>query len=311
MVLKFFSSFLLLFLFNLNYAQDYFDHHNTGVDYYKSGDFSNALTEFERAITLLSLPKWKKYKSEFVYLEASSSAACLGDNIKAFSYLREAINLGFNNYDKLLDYTCIEQLTSHDSWKILKDEMLVKRLKYFDVKNELEEVKRRDQVLRRLLGDANKVYKDDTLMIQTFKNSIRILDSINVNQIVHIIENYGWLTKSKIGTKASDAFWLVLVHGDKKLIDEFLPLVKKKAEIGEILGDQYAIYYDKYLIKNNQKQKYGTQLSLNSSLNTYYIKPIQDPTNVDELRAQIGMETIGEYIIFCKELFGKDVVFEK
>ena len=303
-------SIILLLCITKSYSQDYFEINNLGVDYYNAGDYKSALTQFEEAIELLDRLKWKKFKREFIFLNASSSAACLGDSVKAVAYLKDATLLGYFNYDDLIKYPCINTLMESNDFNKLVEEMQVKHSKYSNVKAELEEIKRRDQVLRRLVIQASEAYSEDSLMLQTYHSSSALLDSINVQQIRNILDNYGWLEKSKIGTEASDAFWLVLTHGDKKLIDTYLPLVKEQARIGNIDGDQYAIFYDKYLIKNDQKQKYGTQLKLDKIENVYHVRPVQDSVNLDKIRAEIGMESIIDYMIFCEELFGKKAVFD-
>ena len=54
------------------------------------------------------------------------------------------------------------------------------------------------------------------------------------------------------------------------------------------------MFYDRLLLRRCERQIYGTQLAMNNESKTPYVLPLEDPTNVDMRRAQMGLNTMQE-----------------
>ena len=57
-----------------------------------------------------------------------------------------------------------------------------------------------------------------------------------------------------------------------------------------------ALLEDRIAIKEGKKQIYGSQLKADSLTGEIYVLPLIDPENVDKRRAEIGLETMNDYL---------------
>lgn len=134
------------------------------------------------------------------------------------------------------------------------------------------------------------------------------IDSSNTKYIESLFEEYGYPGKSLVGEPTNRAAWYVIQHSNK--ISDYLPLIKKAAEEGELPLRLFAMMEDRYLMNQGKEQNYGTQgITLNQNLNPLdVIWPIIDAENVNKRRAGVGFqETIEEY---AKNLFGESYEFK-
>lgn len=132
-----------------------------------------------------------------------------------------------------------------------------------------------------------------------FNNEMLTIDSINQYNLNIILNSYGWLAKSKIGPKASDAIFYIIQHGSDEMIEEHIEELKSLAEIGEANKRHVAMMEDRLLMHKNQKQIYGTQayiLKLEDGSWDSFIWPIENPESVNDRRMMMEIETsIEEY----------------
>lgn len=131
----------------------------------------------------------------------------------------------------------------------------------------------------------------DSLSTVRFNRDLKSTDSLNQSIVVPILKKYGWLPKSKIGAKGSQALYLVIQHSDIKLIQIYLPQMEKLAKRGEASMIDAATMRDRLLMFKNKKQIYGTQAAnwIRKDGSTV-IWPIKNPAKVDMLRKSAGFK---------------------
>lgn len=116
------------------------------------------------------------------------------------------------------------------------------------------------------------------------------LDSLNVLFIEGVFTQYGYPGKTLVDTPANEAAWYVIQHSKK--IDQYLPMMKKAAETGELPFQLYAKMLDRQLMYQGKEQIYGTQgmcRPLKNQTNAAcFIWPIKDPENVNKRRKEAG-----------------------
>ena len=133
-----------------------------------------------------------------------------------------------------------------------------------------------------------------------------VLDSVNMIYIESIFKTKGYPGKSMVGEPTNTAAWSVLQHNSDK-ISEYLPMIKKAGQEGELPMRLVAMMEDRYLMNENQPQVYGTQGRLENN-GEQFIWPIEDPINVNARRKKAGFDTtIEEY---SKGLFGKEYEYK-
>jgi len=147
------------------------------------------------------------------------------------------------------------------------------------IKKQLAEIYERDQRVRK---------SDDSAAFRS------MIDSSNLAQVEALIAKYGWMGKSKIGTRGNYTLWLVVQHADLATQEKYLPMLEKSVAEGESRGSELAYLKDRVLMRQGKKQIYGTQVvPAASGYEEFW--PIEDVTNVNKKRAEAGLEPIEEY----------------
>src|SRR5690606_7402927 len=148
--------------------------------------------------------------------------------------------------------------------------------------------------LGKKMGLSEAEYNGDLWKLQS------VIDSANILYVEQILKTRGYPGKSIVGEPTNTAAWNVLQHSEK--IGEYLPMVKKAGEEGELPMNLVAMMEDRYLMHENKPQIYGTQGRVENN-GERFIWPIENPENVNERRKKAGFdETIEEY---AKRLFGE------
>lgn len=115
------------------------------------------------------------------------------------------------------------------------------------------------------------------LMLQT--------DSANMRRVRAIIQRYGYPGKKLVGTPTNEAAFYVIQHSNS--IPQYLPLIKRAADEGELPFRLYAMMLDRQLMYTGKPQVYGTQ-GRNYNGQAPFIWPIEDPAHVNERRKKAG-----------------------
>jgi hypothetical protein len=149
-----------------------------------------------------------------------------------------------------------------------------------------------DQDIRRILIDSIGLDSPEAVK---YISKMTVIDRRNKAKIEAMLEKHGWIKKSKIGEKASEAIFYAVQHTDLEFLEKYFPQFKKLAEIGEASPTQCAMMEDRLLMWKGKKQIYGTQSSdrLRSD-KKYVVWPIENPAGVNELRKKVGFKTTVE-----------------
>jgi hypothetical protein len=127
------------------------------------------------------------------------------------------------------------------------------------------------------------------------------VDRNNTAAMKGIINEIGWPTVTKVGAEASRAAWLLVQHADEDpAFQKQCLLLMKEQATGEVEARDMAYLEDRIRVNTGQKQVYGTQMfetrDEHGQISKYEPQPIEDPEQVNERRASVGLETIEEYI---------------
>jgi hypothetical protein len=156
---------------------------------------------------------------------------------------------------------------------------------YDSLRTVLEKMVDKDQNIRRILVDSVGI---DSPNAGPYIQQMRNIDADNKKSIELILNKYGWIEQSKIGTKAAEAFFYIVQHSDTTLMAKWFPEFKRLADIGEADKVHCAMMEDRLLMWRGKKQIYGTQASTFREDKKIAIWPIEDPANVNERRRKIG-----------------------
>jgi hypothetical protein len=166
-----------------------------------------------------------------------------------------------------------------------------------ELRIELLEILTLDQDLRIALDTLENMYDWDSETVQNTWKQIHHNDSVNLIRVESIIEEHGWPTKDLVGEELVDVPFLVLQHcGDVEKMEKYLPLIKEAVEREDLEKQSFALFIDRIKMFKGNKQIYGTQLSYNNETGELELYPVEDETNLDQRREEMGLGTIEAYM---------------
>ncbi len=188
--------------------------------------------------------------------------------------------------------------------------MVAQSLDLESIDSKLTKIYNDDQQVRKKVLNAYKNSSPNIRDIITEKDSI---DSYNQHYIANILDVYGW--PNNLSDQANKAIWIIIDHANNSFAEKYFPLVKEKGKQGILLMADVATLEDRISMRNNKKQKYGTQtvgvLSADNAESIIYIWPIENNEKVDGLRASVGLPSMEQYIQTVKEHSNSKVVWDK
>ena len=236
-----------------------------------------------------------------LYYNAACSWALSGRKDKAFQYLDSAANKGLRNKKWLVKDKDLQSLHQTEQWKKIVKKIRDNLKEYQEglnitLKNKLEQIYIKDQTLRQLLGCAREKFGENSQQMKYLWSLISRQDSLNETITVNILEEHGWVGKSKVGGKANMALWLVIQHAPIKTQEKYVPLLKRSVKEGESSGRHLALLVDRILMRKGKPQIYGSQVTKNSKTGGYELYKIKNPEKVNKRRKEIGLAPMEKYL---------------
>lgn len=236
------------------------------------------------------------------YLVSAMVYAPKGEQEKAFLSIERAIEEGFKNSDILSSISEYSLLHNDPRWDAL--------ISKADQKQEEYEKTIQDPELLEML---KYLWTQDQEVLAQYEKNVESLDSTatdadysrlflpvenrwetNKNKLDSIISIHGWPGNKLVGEEGSKVAWgIPQHHPDIFFKIKCLLLIKEAMEKGDVDPIHYAQLKDRIARETWQKQKYGTSMGQSAPY------PIEDPTNVNKKRFQLGLlEPIEVYAIY-------------
>lgn len=135
-----------------------------------------------------------------------------------------------------------------------------------------------------------------------YESMINEVDMEHTERLKEIIKQYGMLDVDGIGKDGLEAVSLILIHSpDINFQEEMLPFIKKLYSNDALEGQEYALLFDKILVNKGIRQYYGTQFIFKDG--KYIPDEIEDESNVDLRRKELGMSSLSEYSILLNNMY--------
>lgn len=124
----------------------------------------------------------------------------------------------------------------------------------------------------------------------------------NTSKVKEIIKEYGWPGKDLVGNDGADAAWYIVQHSvlDTEFMKSCIPLLQNAVINNQAEGRHLAFLQDRVLSMAGKPQIYGTQFKTKEG--KVVPLPIKDPEIVDDLRADLGLETLEERTSYMQRL---------
>jgi hypothetical protein len=233
---------------------------------------------------------------------AACSWSLAGNADSAFVQLfKLARKANYKNYLDLTDDSDLKPIHSDERWTELCE--IVKKNKEDAEKDlikplveMLDSVYVDDQRGRRELSGIAEEYGWDSPEMKVKWAEIHLLDSINLQKVTQILDEYGWLGTDKVGGRGNMAIFLVIQHADLEYQVKYLPMMREAVKAGNARGSSLALLEDRVALRQGKRQIYGSQIGRDPETNEHFVLPLDDPIHVDERRTEVGLPPLADYV---------------
>lgn len=161
-----------------------------------------------------------------------------------------------------------------------------------EIQDELRIRMTEDQALRRDPGFHTGDKKILERMLET-----QVANGLYVQELM---ADVGWIDADRFGKPAALAAFLLVQHsGDLNLMLGAIEPIEEEVKRGQASGQHFALLYDRLQLSLGYRQRYGSQLG--GGADGSVLMSLQDRENVDELRRDIGMGALDDYLALFAE----------
>ena len=229
------------------------------------------------------------------------AAALANDTDKAFEWLNLSVDNGYANITHLKIDSDLTTLHTKKQWEklIIK---LEKKIEIIEVnydkplQKELLSIYEEDQGMRMKFMSVYDKPTPDRKKIDSIGKIMNSKDSLNLIKVTKILDTKGWVGKDVVGETANKTLFLVIQHGDLQTQQKYLPMMREAVNKGSANGASLALLEDRVALRQGKKQIYGSQIGRDNETKLYYVSCLEDPDNVDERRAKVGLQPLAEYV---------------
>jgi tetratricopeptide (TPR) repeat protein len=262
---------------------------------FEAESYREAIPFYRRALDITDEAYRSKFRLAFCYLltgEYASAGAWLrncaerhpGELCVLHVFEEESALYRYRLYlDWLgLQRACLDGLPAYSHW----------------ARAELAEIRHFDQLIRsenRLPNASDCAGKAHYWPGMSFRQ-VDSVNEVRLAAIIHAVGGYPGL--DVVGAEQSGTAWLVIQHAPIEYQERYHPLVEEAALSGQTSMGNWAYLVDRMRMNRREKQVYGSQMWVpdRSVSEQYELYPLEDPHNVNQRRAEVGLGPIEDYI---------------
>lgn len=162
--------------------------------------------------------------------------------------------------------------------------------------DQLDSIYSEDQKYRAQIIEGQKKFGAASVEVKALWQIIAVKDSINIIKVKAIIDQHGWPDSDVIGKNGSKTLFLVIQHSDLAIQEKYLPIMREAVHKGNAAASHLALLEDRVALDQGKNHIYGSQVGQDPKTNKYYVRPLDDPDNVDRRRAKVGLEKLAKYL---------------
>lgn len=277
--------------------KEYYEFISKAEKLYETKDYKNSALSYSEAFKTLG---WKGIPNDRYNAACSYALTNMPDS--AFFQLNViASKSNYSNYNHISTDNDLLILHNDERWNTLLE--LVKSNNDQKEKNynktlvkELEDIFEKDQQPRKDLKNIESKYGTGSDELKAHWKMISQYDSTNLNRIIAILDQYGWLGPDVVSEQGNSTLFLVIQHADIKTQEKYLPMMREAVKKGNARASSLALLEDRVLLRSGKNQLYGSQIGTDPKTNISYVLPLDDPDNVDKRRSEVGLPPISDYI---------------
>lgn len=122
------------------------------------------------------------------------------------------------------------------------------------------------------------------------------IDEASTAYLLELLPEVGYPDETRFGEQAAgDAFLLAQHSADLRLQRTALAVIQDQVRPGRRDGQEFALLHDRLQLRLGYRQRYGSQLAQLED-GSLVVCTLEDPAAVDDLRAGLGMTSLGDYL---------------
>ena len=134
------------------------------------------------------------------------------------------------------------------------------------------------------------------------------IQASNIVKIDEILAQYGYPGEEIIGEAGGYALFSMIQHSNEQTRPKYVPIMKKAVQQGHCRARYLTSIEDRIATDRGALQIYGNQVKYYPETKTFDVWPIQNPAEVDQRRAKVGLRPIA---IRLKSRFNLDWDLDK
>ena len=217
-----------------------------------------------------------------------------------FQLMRIATKANYRDYEHIYADPDLNSLHGDQRWAALLDIVRKNKAKAEENLNRplvarLDSIYSDDQKYRQQIDAIEKKYGWESKEMKAHWKIINEKDSVNLIKVKSILDKYGWLGPDVVGNQGNATLFLVIQHSDQVNQEKYLPMMREAVKNKKAEASSLALLEDRVALGQGKRQIYGSQISRDGDTKQYYVRPLDDPDNVDMRRAKVGLPPLAEY----------------
>lgn len=141
-----------------------------------------------------------------------------------------------------------------------------------------------------------RVHGADSEDAAVYQKIYRENHEANLKKVKQILATWSWPKKAVIGEQGNHTICNVLQHADQSTREHYIPQMKQAVLDGELGARWLVRAEDRLATDRGELQIFGGQMKYYPETKSFNLWPVYDPENIDERRAEIGLEPIAEFL---------------
>jgi hypothetical protein len=290
-----------ILLFSLSFGQDQFKYSdlvNEARKLYENKEYFMSGQKYSEAFS--NVNNFNVSTNDRIAAASSWAQANAADS--AFSQLfRVAQDSTFIYYNYLIYLPDFDPLNSDKRWNIIIGIVkanFAKTERNLDMSLVaiLDTVYLEDQKSRQKINVVANKYGWQSEETKSFRQIMVKKDSLNLIRVEKILNERGWLGEEIIGHYGNLSIFLVIQHSGIETQIKYLPMMREAVKKGNAFSGNLALLEDRVALRQGKKQIYGSQIERDEITGESYVLPLEDPDNVDQRRAEAGLDKLQDYL---------------
>ena len=276
---------------------NYSENINKAESLYKDKKYKQAAIMYRQAF---KSNNWNANPGDRIGAACAWASASVPDS--AFFHLEKvATKDKFSDFEFISKTKILKPLHKYKKWQQLLETIKLNKEKTEAKWNrpliaQLEKIDEEDQKYRLQIDSIEKKFGVNSNELKNLWELITKADTANLIQVTAILDKHGWLGSDVVGYTGNSTLFLVIQHADKATQQKYIPMLREAVKIGNAEPSDLALLEDRLALRNGKKQIYGSQLWRDPQTQVYYVAPLENPDNVDQRRASVGLPQLSDYL---------------